>query len=134
MERRAADGAVLLPGTVLYLPNHSWARFEQDGSFLIGVEESFLGSIGTVLSISAPPINELVEQGMMGILIENDREEQHSVALPLTGRVTALNDEALAAPNQLEPDTWLLRLATRDPQSEVGNLVLRHDPARASSS
>ncbi len=127
-ERSSADGTVLQPGTVLYLPNHSWAQFEQDGSFLIGVERSFLSSLGTVLGLSAPPVNEVVEQGMTGIVVTAGCNEQHGVALPLTGTVTARNQETLAAPALLTPQTWLLRLQARDPDSELENLALRDDP------
>lgn len=125
VERRSADTLSLQPGSVLYLPNHSWARFEQNGLLVIGVEASFLGAVGSVTAITTPPTGESVEQGMAGITLANERDEQHAVAMPLTGVVEDRNEAALAAPADLSPDTWLLRLRPSDFHSELEGLVVR---------
>lgn len=127
--RRSAEGTSLLPGSVLFLPNHSWAKLDQTGLFMIGVEESFLRAIGSVTEISTPARDELVEQGIASIYLTNACGERHGVAIPLTGMVEKLNDEALAPQAKLESNTWLVQLRPSNLQDELGNLVLRDDPS-----
>jgi CheY-like chemotaxis protein/glycine cleavage system H lipoate-binding protein len=115
----------LKPGTVMFLPHHAWARYEQDGTFLVGVEDTFLRAAGPVFSISPPDDVEMVEQGFVGLVLTNTEGEAHGVAMPLSGQVMARNPEVFDAPKALRSDVWVLRVLPSQLESEIGQLARR---------
>jgi CheY-like chemotaxis protein/glycine cleavage system H lipoate-binding protein len=119
------DANALLPGAVVYLPHHAWARFEQDGIFQIGVEASFLGAVGAIASVAGPGQNAMLDQGTVEIRLTNSEGEEHGVAMPLSGQVVAINGEALAAPEQITAETWLVRILPSYLDAEIKNLASR---------
>lgn len=119
----ATTVADLTPGTVMFLPHHAWARFEQDGTFLIGVEESFLRAAGPIFAISPPDDVEMVEQGFVGLVLTNTEGEAHGVAMPLSGQVMARNQEVFDAPKTIRSDAWVLRVLPSQLGSEIGQLA-----------
>ncbi len=122
------EASRLRPGAVVYLPHHAWARFRQDGIFEIGVEETFLDAAGDELvTASCPFEQEMTDQGIIGIRLTNADGEVHGVAMPLTGEVVQVNQEALADPSGIGPKTWLVRLVPNQLEEELGNLVLRSE-------
>jgi CheY-like chemotaxis protein/glycine cleavage system H lipoate-binding protein len=114
----------LLPGTVCTLPRHSWAKFEQDGTFLIGVEKSFLRICENIVSIAIPEEMDLIEQGYVGIYLQNETGQEHGVAMPLSGQVSELNGEIVDNPSLLTTETWLIRIIPSHLEDELGRLVV----------
>lgn len=119
------DAASLLPGAELYLPHHAWIRFQQDGLFQVGVEPSFLSAVGQVSSLAPPEPMDLLEQGVIGLRLNNEQGEEHGVAMPLTGQVSEVNLEVMAEPSKIKSDTWLLKVLPSALKEELSNLVLR---------
>jgi DNA-binding response OmpR family regulator len=119
------DAAALLPGAMVYLPHHAWARFEQDGIFQVGVEASFLGAVGLIASAAGPEQNAMLDQGTVEIRLTNAEGEEHGVAMPLSGQVVAINSAALAAPAQITAETWLVRILPSHLDAEIKNLAAR---------
>ncbi len=124
-----ADQAItkddLVPGTIVVLPRHAWAEFQQDGTFVIGVERSFRRICENVVSLSIPDEMDLIEQGYVGVYLKNENEEEHGVAMPLSGQVVEVNQQVLADPCLLESDAWLVRIIPSHIDDELGRLVLR---------
>jgi glycine cleavage system H lipoate-binding protein len=120
----APQAASLEPGAKVYLSHHSWARFEQDGMFLVGVERTFQDAVGRVVEVVVTGAGEMVEQGAVGIRLKNADGEEHGVAMPLSGQVMEVNEAALSPP-ELTPETWLLRILPNHLDDEIGNLTLR---------
>jgi len=113
----------LLLGSVYFLPHHAWARVEQNGSFLIGAEESFLRATGKVSTISAP--GELVEQGHIGLWTTTEKGEEHGLIMPLSGRIVAVNRQLLRSPSGLHAGDWLLRIVPSRLDAELELLARR---------
>ena len=125
----AADGPVitkdqLVPGAVCTLPRHSWSRFEQDGTFIIGVEKSFLRICEKIVSIVIPEEMDLVEQGYVGVYLKNEDGQDHGVAMPLSGQVIAVNQGILDNPPALDAESWLIRIVPSHLEDELGRLVV----------
>ena len=114
----------LLPGTVCTLPRHSWARFEQDGTFLIGVEKSFLRICDPVISVIIPEEMDLIEQGYVGVYLQNETGQEHGVAMPLSGQVLAINKDILVDPSRLNAGSWLIRIIPSHLEDELGRLAV----------
>jgi len=125
LDEEPVSPTALLPGAVVFLPHHAWARFEQDGLFQIGVEGSFLRAVGEIAAASGPEQHQLMDQGMVGIQLFNAEGEEHGVAMPLSGQVVAVNVEALASPATIDAQTWLVRILPSHLDDEIGNLVTR---------
>jgi CheY-like chemotaxis protein len=120
----APKAAALAPGATVYLSHHSWARFEQDGMFLVGVERTFREAVGRVVEVVVTSAGEMVEQGAVGVRLVNADGEEHGVAMPLTGQVMEVNQAALDPP-AITAETWLLRVLPSHLDDEIGNLTLR---------
>jgi len=117
--------ATLEAGDVLFLPHHAWARLDEDGSALVGIEESFLRTAGAVVSMTLPEEVQMVEQGYVGLVLHTQGDESHGVAMPLSGQVVAYNAEAFDDPRTIGPRTWLLRVTPAHLQTESKLLARR---------
>ncbi|MFH2009378.1 MAG: response regulator [bacterium] len=115
----------LTPGDEVYLPHHSWARFQQEGTFLLGMEASFLQAIGTPVSCARPEEMDLIEQGYIGIRLVSAEGDEHGIAMPLSGQVLEVNTAALNDLSKLTADQWLLRLLPSRLAAELALLVKR---------
>lgn len=107
----AKDGAApdfnVVPGDRFYLRDHSWLVYCQDGTVEVGIEASFLGGIRGVSSITLPRVDDLLEQGYVGISLETADGESHGVFMPVTGQVVEVHQ---AAPAELDHSQWLVRV------------------------
>lgn len=115
----------VLPGDCFYLPEHSWARYNQDGTMDIGVEISFLHSISKITAVEAPLENDLVEQGYPGFKLKAE-DEIHSVFMPISGRVFNVNTEVLINPANIDEKTWILKVVPSQLNDEL--VLLRRRP------
>ncbi len=115
----------LIPGNELVLRRHAWARFLQDGHFMVGVEAAFLGAVGEVMAVQLPEPMDLMEQGRTGIHLINATGEEHAVSMPLTGQVVEVNGVLAGDPAALDQHQWCIKVLPSDLQTELKNLVLR---------
>ncbi len=115
----------LSPGVEVVLPRHAWAQYQQDGTFLIGIEKSFLRICKKAASLILPGEMDLIEQGYVGIYLQNENEEEHGVAMPLGGQVIAVNHEIVRDLSRLSSDSWLIRIIPSHLEEELGRLAQR---------
>jgi len=120
----ARPGQPVLPNTCFYLPEHSWALYNQDGTLDIGVESGFLKSIPPVDKIEMPLENDLVEQGHTGFKLKAGGEV-HGVFMPFSGRIVATNDEVSSDPAKLAPGVWVIRIIPSQLKEELEPLKRR---------
>lgn len=118
------DKSQLRPGMRLVLPRHSWAEFTQDGTFLVGVEASFLRVADRVTSVSLPDEMDVIEQGYIGIYLQNERGEEHGVAMPLSGQVVSVNRDIGESTDALDPQVWLLKVLPSHLEEELSRLAV----------
>lgn len=117
------DQATALPGSRFFLPEHSWAEYEQEGTIKIGIEQSFLDAAGAVQSIEGPPANEMVEQGYPTIKLSTEDGSQHSVFAPFSGRIMEVNQEVMDNPAKVSSSDWILRIIPSSLKAEMAMLV-----------
>ena len=109
----------IMPGESFYLPEHSWAVYNQDGTVEIGVEKTFLSSIPGINEIEVPVENDLIEQGYPGVKLKSGNEI-HAVFMPLSGRVVAVNEEVVKKiPASLDSRTWIIRIIPSQLSEEI---------------
>jgi CheY-like chemotaxis protein len=111
------------PGDRFCLRDHSWAVYQQDGMMKIGIEPSFLGTVGPLASVEAPGESDLIEQGFVGFRLTAKSGELHNVFVPLSGQVMGVNQEALDDPASVKGDTWLVLVVPNRLETELPLLV-----------
>ena len=116
----------LTPGERVMLPNHTWAEFQQDGTFLIGLEGSFIRAVGDIETIEGPQEMDLLEQGYIGLSLTAVDGDVHGVAMPLSGQVSAVNTDALSTPETLTEEVWVVRIVPSQLAKELELLVKKH--------
>jgi CheY-like chemotaxis protein/glycine cleavage system H lipoate-binding protein len=119
---RGAGKAAVKPGEKYSLHGHSWAVYLQDGMVEIGVEESFLSSIGEIVEIDSPEQGDLLEQGFKGFNLRTAGGEAHFVFAPVGGRVIETNGPALRNPGSINKDTWLIKILPNQLKQDVALL------------
>jgi len=127
-EEAIPDRSDLVPGTVVVLPRHSWAKYDKEGTFVIGIEASFLNICGSIEELLSPCEMDMVEQGYVGFQLRNMNQEEHSVAIPLSGQVVELNHSLLNNPHLIDSETWLVRIIPSHLDEELGRLIKREGP------
>jgi len=110
---------MLMPGDRFRLPRHTWAVYDQDGTFFIGLEAFCFQAVGKVKAIHVPVENDLIEQGYPSIILETEDGEEHNIFLPLSGRVFHVNKKITLDPSGLNSETWLLQIIPNQVQEEL---------------
>ena len=113
----------LLPGARFHLRDHTWVVYQEDGTVEVGIEASFLETVGTIATIEIPGEADLLEQGYVGFPLKTVAGEEHAAFVPLSGQVVAVNGAAAGAPAGVMPDTWLVRLIPIRLEVELSLLV-----------
>jgi len=111
------------PGDRFFLREHSWAVYQRNGTMKVGIEASFLETVGTIESVEAPGESDLVEQGFVGFRLTTDSGELHNVFMPVSGQVVGVNEEALGDSSSLGAATWLVLVRPTRLQKELALLL-----------
>jgi CheY-like chemotaxis protein/glycine cleavage system H lipoate-binding protein len=119
LEGIVAPGVSLEPGDLYYLREHSWAGFQQDGGMEVGIEASFLDSVGEVAAVTTPNDGDLVEQGYVSFKLTTASGEVHSVFMPLSGQVVEVNAAVTDDPAALDHHTWIVRIIPTRLETEL---------------
>lgn len=93
---------------------HSWLMLEDEGSVLIGVERTFLISIGRIQTVYLPSIGDELRQGSIYFQVFSADLRSQSLLSPLSGIVLKVNEEVCNNPNEMLEDPygkgWLIKL------------------------
>jgi CheY-like chemotaxis protein/glycine cleavage system H lipoate-binding protein len=101
-------------GPIKSISDESWMMQEENGVVLLGVERSFLNTIGKIQMISLPAKGDRLRQGGTYLQIFSTDLRSHTVLSPLSGMVVEVNQKVLDNPNSALQDPygegWLIRL------------------------
>jgi len=76
----------------------SWIMLEEDGVVLLGVERSFLLTIGRIQTVFLPSKGDELRQGSVYLQIFSSDLRSHSIISPLSGTVVDVNENVLKDP------------------------------------
>ncbi|HFC98682.1 MAG TPA: glycine cleavage system protein GcvH [Thermosulfurimonas dismutans] len=106
------------PEDRLYSEEHLWVKKERGAKALLGLSEFACRRYGEVVDLELPEEGEEIEKGEVFGSVETSRGVEELVA-PVSGEVTAVNEEVLGDPALVEEDPygdgWLLRVKLLDP-------------------
>ena len=112
-ENEAGDREIKA-GPIQSIGDNSWLMLEDDGIVLLGVERSFLNTIGKIQMINLPSKGDRLRQGGEYLQIFSADLRSHTVVSPLSGTVVDVNPKVLDNPNSTLQDPyeegWLIRL------------------------
>jgi CheY-like chemotaxis protein len=112
-----------------FLGENSWAKFDRDGTMVVGVSDIYPKLVGEIRSIEFPPVNVDLQQGNVCLRITSADELVHLVWSPVSGRVIQHNQAVEHNHELLYSDPfergWLVRVIPDNIESELENLSVR---------
>jgi glycine cleavage system H protein len=109
-----------IPEGPRYTYDHLWARQEPDGTVTVGVTQRATGRLGDITFVDLPDVGRVLAAGTHAVTVDTVMGTSDFIA-PVSGRVTAVNGDAVADPESIRGDpygAWLFRL---EPEN-VGDL------------
>ena len=110
----------MIPEELRYTEEHEWVATKTEVLVRVGITEYAQQQLGDVVFVQLPEVGDRVEQGSPIGEVESTKSVSELFA-PLTGEVTAVNDEAVEAPDLLNSDPygegWLVEITIDDPDA-----------------
>lgn len=108
-----------IPGDLLFLKSHEWARVEGDGKVTIGISDHAQGLLGDLVYVELPHVGDRIEAGTGCAVVESVKAAS-DVYAPVTGTVvevnTALSDKPETINEDAYGDGWILVLEIEEPE------------------
>ena len=108
-----------------YSKEHEWALAEPDGLVLVGITDFAQHELGDVVYVDLPQPGDRVTQNARMGEVESVKAVSELFS-PVSGEVTAVNDEVKNAPELLNESPhekgWLIRVKPDDP-AELDSLL-----------
>ena len=101
-----------IPAELKYSKSHEWIK-EEDGVFTIGLTDYAQSALGDIVFINLPEEEDSVTAGESFSDVESVKAVS-DVFSPVTGTVTAVNEELLDNPalvNEAPYDAWLIKVS-----------------------
>ena len=102
-----------LPGDLLYTNDHEWLRRESDGSVTIGITGHAATSLGDLVYVELPEVDQDVEEGGEMAVVESVKAAS-DVYTPIAGNIAAVNNDLADDPEKINADPygdgWIVRL------------------------
>jgi len=104
--------------TVKFTKEHEWVRIE-GSTAVIGISDYAQQQLGDVVYVELPEIGRKLEQGKEAAVVESVKAASEVYA-PLTGEVTAANNELTAEPARVNSEPldggWFFKMTIADPK------------------
>ncbi len=114
-----------IPGDLQYTRSHEWVRRLPNGQVEVGITDHAQHALGDLVFVEAPSVDRRLAAGEACAVVESVKAAS-DVYSPVTGRVTARNEELAQKPELLNSDPygagWLMRLEL-DQQGAAGLLT-----------
>jgi glycine cleavage system H protein len=111
------------PVNYLYSREHEWISV--DGSIgSIGITDYAQSSLGDIVYVDAPKVGDAVTASAVFGSVESVKAVSDLFS-PVTGTVTAVNEELKTAPDKINEDahgTWIIKVELSDP-AELDKLL-----------
>jgi glycine cleavage system H protein len=112
------------PANYKYTKEHEW--IEIDGAVgTVGITDYAQNSLGDIVFVDLPKVGDAVEAGKSFGSVESVKAVSDLFA-PVSGTVTAINEELKDAPEKINADantTWLLKVELSDAKQVDGLLA-----------
>jgi len=93
-----------IPEQLRYSKEHEWVRLE-DGLAYIGITDYAQESLGEIVFVELPEVNDKVEENQEIANIESVKAAS-AIYNPISGVVTMVNEELADAPERINEDSY----------------------------
>lgn len=111
-----------LPGDLLFTKEHEWLRREDDGTVSIGITEHAASSLGDLVYVELPEVDQEVEEGGEMAVVESVKAAS-DVYAPIGGTVVGVNEALADDPEKINADPygdgWIVRMQPGDSFNEA---------------
>ncbi len=101
-----------VPANLKYTESHEWVRVEADGTVTIGITDHAQEALGDLVFVELPEVGKTYAAGQETCVVESVKAAA-DVYAPIAGEVTAVNQDAVDAPESVNQDAyaaWLFKL------------------------
>lgn len=101
-----------IPADLKYAKSHEWARLEADGTVTVGITDHAQYLLGDLVFIELPEPGKAVTAGKEIAVVESVKAASDIYA-PLSGTISAVNQEAADMPERVNNDAygaWLFKI------------------------
>ncbi|HSI22614.1 MAG TPA: glycine cleavage system protein GcvH [Methylophilaceae bacterium] len=101
-----------IPADLKYAKTHEWSRLEADGTITVGITDHAQYLLGDLVFIELPEPGKQVGAGQEIAVVESVKAASDIYA-PLSGTISAVNQEAADMPERVNNDaysTWLFKM------------------------
>jgi glycine cleavage system H protein len=109
------------PSALLYSKTHEWIDFLDDNTAKVGLTDFAQNALGDLVFVNLPEVGDEVERGAVAADVESVKAVS-DVYSPLSGRVTAVNEDLIDSPeliNQNPYGTWLFEIGDVTDKEEL---------------
>ena len=112
------------PANYRYTKEHEWIQIEGNVG-TVGITDYAQNSLGDIVFVDLPKVGDSIEAGKSFGSVESVKAVSDLFA-PVSGKVTAINEELKDAPEKINTDantTWLLKVELTDAKQVDGLLT-----------
>lgn len=113
------------PENIKYMRSHEWVRVESNGEAVVGISDHAQAALGDIVFVELPEVGTIVHLRNEIAVVESVKAAS-DVYSPVSGEVTAINEELLETPemvNKVPYDGgWFYRIQLSD-ETELDDLM-----------
>jgi glycine cleavage system H protein len=110
----------MYPDNLRYTAEHEWVEVTASGTFRVGITDYAQDSLGDIVYVSTPAVDESVTAGSQCGEVESTKSVSDIFA-PVSGTISARNDALDANPELINADPygagWMIEISPADPTS-----------------
>lgn len=94
-----------IPGDLLFLKSHEWARVEDNGTVTVGISDHAQGLLGDLVYVELPNVGDTVQAGNAAAVVESVKAAS-DVYSPVSGSIVAVNESLPDKPETINEDAY----------------------------
>ncbi len=101
-----------VPANLKYTNSHEWLRLEADGTVTVGITDHAQEALGDLVFVELPEVGAHFDAEKELAVVESVKAAA-DVYAPLSGTITAVNQDAVDAPESVNQDAyaaWLFQM------------------------
>ena len=105
------------PNDRKYSAEHQWAQPEADGTITVGITDFAQETLGDLVFIQLPEVGSEVAANQQVATVESVKTAS-DVFAPMSGKIVAINEAAIDAPEKINEDAyaaWLFKIQPSNP-------------------
>jgi glycine cleavage system H protein len=94
-----------IPGDLLFLKSHEWARVEDNGTVTVGISDHAQGLLGDLVYVELPNVGDTVQGNTAAAVVESVKAAS-DVYSPISGEIVAVNESLADKPETINEDAF----------------------------